>query len=124
MSTPLPRPMPCWVCFAVPEEAGPFRPHAPPNTEILVTGMGADNARRAFTGLLASAPGAPSFVLTCGFAGGLDPSLPRGSVVHDTSRDFPLARALVEAGSRPASFHCSTRVAITPAEKAELRQAT
>lgn len=112
------------VCFAVPEEAAPFRPHCPPDTEILVTSMGAANARQAFTAYLDRSPTPPSAVLTCGFAGGLHPDLTRSTVLHDADPSFPAAHGLLAAGSRPARFHCATRVAITPAEKADLRRLT
>jgi nucleoside phosphorylase len=116
------------VCFAVPEEAAPFRqtmanrPDSPP--DILVTGMGATNARRGLLDALQARALAPKLVLTCGYAGGLDPALPRGTVVHDADPEAGLTTVLAHAGSRPATFHCATRVAITPQEKAELRRKT
>jgi len=91
---------------------------------MLVTGMGATNARQAFTAYLDQCPTPPRAVLTCGFAGGLHPDLPRSTVLHDADPSFPAAHGLLAVGSRPARFHCATRVAITPAEKADLRRIT
>ena len=117
------------VCFAVPEEAAPFRQTIAPNRpdsplDLLVTGMGAANARRGLLDALQTRAMAPKLVLTCGFAGGLDPALPRGTVVHDADPEAGLATVLTHAGSRPGAFHCATRVAVTPREKADLRRAT
>ena len=124
MAHALPTPTSILVCFAVPEEAAPFRPLRPAHAEILVTGMGAENARRAFESRLRATSPPPTFVLTCGFAGGLDPALPRGCVVHQADPDSPISRRLVDAGSRPARFHLATRVAVSPQEKARLRRST
>ena len=122
--SPIHSPAGILVCFAVPEEAAPFRPLRPPHADILVTGMGATNARQAFTTYLDHSPTPPSAVLTCGFAGGLHPDLPRSTVLHEVDPSFPDTPVLLAAGSRPARFHCATRVAITPAEKADLRRIT
>ncbi len=117
------------VCFAVPEEAAPFRQaiaasRADAFPQILVTGMGAANARRGLLDTLQARVLAPKLVLTCGFAGGLNPALPRGTVVHDADPEAGLATVLIQAGSRPGRIHCATRVATTPREKAELRRTT
>jgi len=114
------------ICFAVPEEAAPFQKSTSkrPGLEVLVTGMGADNARRALLKRLEAQGLPPELVLTCGFAGGLDPSLPRGTVVHDADTEAGLATALASIGSRPIRFHCATRVAVSYAEKADLRRTT
>lgn len=90
-----------------------------PKLRVLVTGMGIVNAREAFTNALAG--GAPKVVLTCGFAGALDPALKLGDIVFDADDGFPLASALRAAGAKPGRFHCSDRVATTPTEKAQLR---
>jgi nucleoside phosphorylase len=62
-------------------------------------------------------------VLTCGFAGGLNPQLALGDVVFATN-DARLRETLSQAGARPATCHCASRVAVTVAEKAELRGKT
>lgn len=117
------------VCFAVPEEAAPFRkrvlPHKIPRLEVLVTGMGAHNARRGILERLQTGGRPPpAMVLTCGFAGGLVPTLPRGTVVHDSDPEAGLETVLAHAGSRSVRFLCLTRVAVTVAEKTELRRAS
>lgn len=112
------------VCFAVPQEARPFRRLAPAGMRIVVTGIGERRTRAAVERAL-STPGArPNAVLTCGYAGGLDPALKAGEVLFDASPDFPLAGQLAQAGARRGRFHCAGAVASTAAEKRLLRQQT
>ena len=118
------------VLFAVNAEAGPFRrrwarvaPSHSGTVEVVVTGMGAANAERGFLAALDQS-GPCGRIFTCGFAGGLDPDLPAGTVVFDASEDFPGRARWVATGARPGRFHCAARVAVTPAEKAELRRQT
>jgi len=61
-------------------------------------------------------------VITCGFAGGLDPALPLGQLVFDADPAFPLAQALMPIGARPASFLSSDRILATAADKAAARE--
>ncbi len=112
------------VCFALREEARPFEAQAGhrPHVRVLVTGMGRHNARRSARLALASAP--PDVVLTCGFAGGLNPALARGEVVFAAEPGFVWRDRLLAAGARPATFHCADRIAATAAEKRQLREAT
>lgn len=130
--------------FAVPEEARPFiaklrgaglavasrstdvAGRARPawsfdGGEVRVTGMGRENAARGSKHALAIRP---DMVLTCGFAGGLDPSLPGGTVVFDADPGFPLVDRLTAGGAVPVHFHCADDVAVTVAEKAALRAST
>jgi hypothetical protein len=65
-----------------------------------------------------------SLVLTCGFAGGLNPELASGQVVFHLDENTGLEAALRAAGAQPARFHCSGRVATTAAEKAALWRKT
>jgi uridine phosphorylase len=65
----------------------------------------------------------PELVLTCGFAGGLDPNLNPGDVVFELS-DSEIGNRLLAAGAKPAKFFCADRVAITAAEKKKLREET
>ena len=111
------------VCFALKEEAGAFRKRVTEvrGVSILVTGMGKDNTRRTLLEQLAHV--SPAFVLTCGFAGGLDPALISGEVIF-TTPDSMLSAKLNAAGAKPAKFHCASRIATTVAEKAELRRTT
>jgi adenosylhomocysteine nucleosidase len=112
------------VCFAVKEEAAAFKRQAGASARlhIVVTGMGRRNAQQALRDALASF--SPKLVLSCGFAGGLDPALPGGAVVFDADAEAGLGPALLAAGARPARFHCHDRVAATAAEKGAMRQAT
>jgi nucleoside phosphorylase len=103
---------------------GPPAPEreAPHKVNVVLTGIGPGSAeqalRRVLTGPL------PARTLTCGFAGGLNPSLPFGAVVFSADEDFDLGSALVTAGARPARFHHADRVMVTAAEKRMLRQTT
>jgi nucleoside phosphorylase len=93
-----------------------------PGLRVLTTGMGVANARQAIDS--ACQPARPSFVLTCGFAGGLDPGLPLATVVFDADAEFPLTTRLRESGGQAGVFHCADRVAVTVAEKSALRRST
>ena len=112
------------VCFAVKEEAAPFRKLLPSNlrVQVLVTGMGATNSKNCVEAALAQS--APSLVLTCGLAGGLAPKLKLGEVVFDAEPNSDLYRALSGAGATPAKFHCAPTVATTPHQKSALRAET
>jgi nucleoside phosphorylase len=105
------------------EEAGPFRKATAANSrvEILITGIGRINSERALRKRLSFLP--PGVVFSCGFAGGLDPDLPVGEVLFETG-DSALREHLLAAGARAARFHCADRIAVTVAEKRELRQRT
>lgn len=113
---------PVLVCFAVKQEAAPFRRALPAHVTILVTGMGAAAAERAVKARLAARDW--GLVLTCGFAGALNPALPIGTVIYEAGEDFPLRQALLDAGAVPARFHCAEQVAVTGFEKAMLRERT
>ncbi|MCD6050740.1 MAG: hypothetical protein K0Q55_2143, partial [Verrucomicrobia bacterium] len=108
------------ICFAVKEEAAPFRPLVAnrPDVRILVTGMGAKNTRKAFTAALAE--GKPDMVITCGYAGGLNPALPPESLLLNADTGFPLTQKLLQTGAKPGTYYCATTVAITAQEKAAL----
>jgi adenosylhomocysteine nucleosidase len=110
------------VCFALKEEARAFQKHAAgrPDVAVLLTGMGRENSRRALCERLTQ--GTPTFVLTCGFAGGLNPGLRIGDVLYATD-DAGLRARLQAAHAQPAKFLCADRIATTAAEKAELRRA-
>ena len=95
---------------------------APHKINVVLTGIGPGNAERAFRQVLTGPP--PTRTLTCGFAGGLNPSFPLGTVVFSADEDFDLTPALATAGARPARFHHADRVIITTAEKCTLRQTT
>lgn len=111
------------VCFALPQEATVFQRRVAGRREIitLVTGIGRGNAEAGVRKALASFR--PDGVLTCGYAGGLNPELHLGDVLFATDNDA-LAQRLRGAGAVAAKFYCSSRVATTAVEKAELRRAT
>ena len=116
------------VCFALREEATPFKKIAAGRSAptqaptILITGIGHQNAnemvREAFAANL------PSLVLTCGFAGGLNPKLKSGDVVFGLVESAvslqQLATRLFAAGAKEAKFFCSRHFVVTAAEKQKL----
>src|SRR5262245_37598676 len=69
------------LTFAVKEEARPFHKLTcnRPELKILITGIGRRNAENAIRTALAGQ--SPRLVLTCGFAGGLNPELAAGTVI-------------------------------------------
>jgi adenosylhomocysteine nucleosidase len=112
------------VCFAVKEEATPFRRTArgQPDIEVVLTGMGARNAEKAIRAALTT--GRPSLVLSAGFAGGLRPGLSSGSVVFSAEGQPELEKSLRGAGAKAAKFHFVARVATNASQKRELREQT
>ena len=106
-------------CFAVEQEAKFF---SYPGMEVLITGIGRENAERQLHTALKR--GGYQLVLSCGFAGGLNPYLTAGTVVFATDEDAGLTPTLLAAGACPARFHCSNRVAITVEEKKLLWHST
>jgi adenosylhomocysteine nucleosidase len=115
------------ICFAVKEEAAEFKKLLPTlagvgNPEALVTGMGRKNSERKILQRLEQP--APNLVVTCGFAGALNPRFKIGDVVFDEDAGCRLAEILKHSGALPAKFYCAPRVATTAAEKTALRQST
>jgi len=106
-------------CFAVEQEAKFF---SYPGMEVLITGIGRENAERRLHSALKR--NAYQLVLSCGFAGGLNPYLTAGTVVFSTDEDAGLTPTLLAAGACPVRFHCSGRVATTVEEKQALWQTT
>src|ERR1017187_499161 len=113
------------VCFALKEEAAPFRKIAAGKSgiSILITGIGRQNAEKSVREFLAT--NSPELVLTCGFAGGLNPDLKLGDVVFEVqSPESKVQSQLLAAGAKPAKFFCADRIATTVAEKKRLRAET
>ena len=104
------------VTFAVKEEMK-FFPGGP-GIRRFITGMGRDNADHAIA--MAFEQIRPRLVLTCGFAGGLNPVLKSNEIVFSADEDSPLCDTLKKAGGTPVSFFCARRVAITAEEKQRL----
>lgn len=106
-------------CFAVEQEAKFF---VQPGMEKLITGIGRENVERRLHSALRKEP--YQLILSCGFAGGLNPDLSTGIVVFSADEDSGLTDALITAGACPVRFHCSDRVAITVEEKRRLWEQT
>jgi nucleoside phosphorylase len=112
------------VCFAVKEEANTFRKKIlrRPGVEVLVTGMGRRNTEASITEALARSH--PNIVLTAGFAGGLRPGAPLGTVFFQTSPEAGLEPVLLKAGAQRGRVICRDRVAATREEKRQLFAST
>ena len=117
------------ICFVLKEEAAPFRKMAAESgISIFITGIGRQNAEKSVRELLAT--NSPELVLTCGFAGGLNPDLKLGEVVFELSDleirnpQSAIHNRLLAAGAKPAKFFCADRIVTTVAEKVELRRTT
>lgn len=119
------------VCFALKEEAAPFRKiaagkSATAQVEILLTGIGRQNAEKSLREFLATH--SPKLVLTCGFAGGLNPELKLGEVIFElagpAANDQRLVADLNIAGAKPAKIFCADHIATTIAEKKKIRAET
>lgn len=113
------------VCFALKEEAAPFRKIAAGKSgvSLLIVGIGRANAEKSVRAYLANH--SPALVLTCGFAGGLNPALKLGTVVFEIQNlNSEIQNGLLAAGAKPAIFFCADRIATTVSEKTALRQKT
>jgi adenosylhomocysteine nucleosidase len=132
------------ICFALKEEAAPFRKIAAGKTgiTILLTGISRQNAEKSLREFMDSRRSRgdetqikekletpyvvsyePDLVLTCGFAGGLNPDLKLGDIIFETS-DETLRAKLLGAGAKPLKIFCADRIATTVAEKKKLRAET
>ncbi len=117
------------ICFALKEESASFRKMAAQRKDLsqLILGIGRENAEKSIRHFLTTTSVPPSLVLTCGFAGGLNPALKIGDVVFEVqnqSSKSELQGLLLAAGAKPATFFCADRIAITVAEKQKLRTET
>ena len=132
------------ICFALKEEASALPPKvwSWQKNKILVTGIGRQNAEKSVREFLAT--NSPKLVLTCGFAGGLNPDLKLGDVVfeipnrrdelHESqtkiegevrdSCNSSLREKLIAAGAKSAKFFCADHIATTVVEKKKLRDET
>lgn len=118
------------ICFALKEEAASFRKIADgkPDVSIIIVGIGRQNAEKSVRDFLAGAAGAlPELVLTCGFAGGLNPDLKIGDIVFESPEpstfNLQLSTRLASV-AKPVKFFCADRIATTVAEKEKLRDET
>jgi len=126
---------PTLVCFALKEEAAPFRKMAAAaSVDIIIVGIGRQNAEKSVREFLATH--SPEWVLTCGFAGGLNPDLKLADVVFEFGNwqtaignlseppHVGCYEKLLAAGAEPAKIFCADRIATTVAEKKKLRDET
>jgi adenosylhomocysteine nucleosidase len=113
------------VCFAMEDEAKPFRVWARKQSElaVLISGVGADNAERHLRAWLAQHE-RPEALLTCGFAGGLNPRWQLGAVLYEADPAFPWVEQLRQAGACPARFHQTPKILASAAEKNACYRAT
>lgn len=113
------------ICFALKEEAAAFRKLVVGRSDIciLIVGIGRENAEKSIRNFLSS--NTPERVLTCGFAGGLNPDLKLGDVVFELpptpDNGKNLFNRLTAAGAKSVKFFCADRIATTVAEKNKLR---
>jgi adenosylhomocysteine nucleosidase len=110
------------VCFAVREEAQFLRVPNRVVTDTLITGIGVSNASKALSSYLSLHK--PRLVLTCGFAGGLNPAHPLGQVLLDAQEGGEFRVKVMNSGALAGRFAHSDRVVVTAGEKAELFEAT
>jgi adenosylhomocysteine nucleosidase len=113
------------ICFALKEEAAPFQKIAAVRNDIsvLLTGIGKANAEKSLREFLAK--NSPELVLTCGFAGGLNSNLKIGDAIFETQNSkLKTQNSLLASGAKPVKFFCADRVAVTVAEKKQLREQT
>lgn len=112
------------VCFALPEEAGPFQKRCGERIPVFFTGIGKANAEKAAREYLKHY--SPGLLLTCGFAGGLDPQLQVGDVVFETSSgdNGEVHARLIAAGARLGKIFCADKIATTAVQKQKLRDET
>jgi adenosylhomocysteine nucleosidase len=112
------------ICFAMKEEAAPLGKIAAGKTgiTILLTGIGRQNAEKSLREFLAN--NSPKLVLTCGFAGGLNPDLKLGDVIFEIPQPSTFSLQLSTCGATPAKIFCADRIATTVAEKKKLRTET
>ncbi len=109
------------VLFAVRDEAKHFQPPGA-NCATVISGIGQANAERAL--LKSIEGGSPRLVLTCGYAGGLNPQLKHGEVLFEADAHCEFAGTLAKLGAVPGKFHCAERIITTVAEKAALWKLT
>ncbi|HEX3624385.1 MAG TPA: hypothetical protein VH280_03060 [Verrucomicrobiae bacterium] len=118
------------VCFALAEEAGPFKQVRGDKVPVFLTGIGRENAEKAAKEFLATHT--PSLLMTCGFAGALIPELKIGDVIFEIpakggagDESYAAVRSkLAAAGAREAKIFCAERIATTVADKKKLREDT
>src|SRR5689334_3110403 len=102
------------LCFALKDEGRYLPPR--PNIEVLILGMGRENARKSCEVIVEKKP---DRVITAGFAGALNPALRVGQIVVEGDEAASFA-----TGSVLGTFYCSPEIAVTAADKAKLFRET
>ena len=112
------------VCFALEEEARPFRKRMAYRQDVVIriVGVGRKNAERSIQQALEGQ--AFRLVLTCGYAGGLNPRLKHGQVIFDSDSVSGLDEELKGLGATPVKFLCAERIVSSIAEKRQLHTQT
>jgi hypothetical protein len=104
------------VACAVIQEAGAINSWIKdfPAWRLVVPGMGPRRTREAAREILDSDK--PDLLLTCGYAGALNPALQLGNILAQEDV-HPLYQSLLRHGAKAGKFLCSPRVLVTAAEK-------
>ena len=89
-----------------------------PGLVVIITGMGPRNAEEV--GRQALLRWRPSWVVTSGFAGGLNPDWPRGRLIVSADPTFVWQSHFLSAGFCPGRLTCETGIASSREEKAAL----
>lgn len=89
-----------------------------PGLVVIITGMGARNAEEV--GRQALLRWKPSWLVTSGFAGGLNRDWPRGSLIMSADPADSWRSHFSNAGFRPGQLTCQPRIAVTREEKAAI----
>lgn len=106
------------VIFATRFEARKFEP--PPSVKTVFSGIGKKRAKKCIEKLLNK--DRPHCIINAGFAGGLNPTLPTGTIVYKTTEKD--ASFFDDSGAIRAKFFCSDTVVTSAEEKSELYHKT
>ncbi len=109
------------ICFADRSESQVIR-RIRPDLRLLHTGMGQENAKNALAKHLLS--NSPAVIVSSGFAGGLNPSLTKGTVLFESETSFFPPQSLGPLSLTKGTFHSAEKVATTIEEKSALWQST
>ena len=110
------------ITFAVHAEVAPARRQLHQcqiPCRLLVTSIGARATHGAVLRTLDDS--LPPFVISCGFAGGLDPALPRGRLVYEADPAFPLVNRMPACDAARVAFLASDRILTSATEKTAAR---
>lgn len=116
--------LPGLITYAVKEELRGFPTPLRQSSRFLFrrTGIGPANADRSIRTFLKELR--PAWVISTGFAGGLNPHFSSGTVGADSDPAFPFVDRLPLVRIQPVHFHLSPRILTTQQEKAAAYQET